>query len=98
LREAYAKGDIREGLAITKSKMKFDRQIVAIALASGARVLHSDDDGVRKFAEGCGLRAKRTSDLPIPAIQQDLFEAKAAPHAETTEDSSSELPPEPETK
>jgi hypothetical protein len=54
--------------------MKFDRQIVAIALTNGARVLYSDDDGVKKFEEGSGLKVKRTSDLPIPLIQQQLFE------------------------
>jgi predicted nucleic acid-binding protein len=31
--------------------MKFDRQIVAIALTNGACVLYSDDDGVKKFWE-----------------------------------------------
>jgi hypothetical protein len=74
LRAAVAKGDIREGLKTTKTKMKFDRQIVAIALTNGVRVLYSDDDGVRKFGEGSGLKVKRTSELPIPAVQQDLFE------------------------
>ena len=47
LRAAVARGDIREGLKTTKTKMKFDRQIVAIALTNGARVLYSDDHGVR---------------------------------------------------
>jgi predicted nucleic acid-binding protein len=74
LRAAVAAGDIREGLKTTKTQMKFDRQIVAIALTNGARVLYSDDDGVKKFGERSGLKVKRTSDLPIPAIQQDLFE------------------------
>src|SRR5689334_9212652 len=72
LRDAAAKGDIRDGLTITKSRMKFDRQIVAIALTNGARALYTDDDGVRRFAESCGLKVKRTSDLPIPAVQQEL--------------------------
>jgi hypothetical protein len=74
LRAAVAAGDIRGGVKTTKTQMKFDRQIVAIALTNGARVLYSDDDGVRKFGEGSGLKVKRTSELPIPAIQQDLFE------------------------
>ena len=47
---------------------------MAIALTNGARVLYSDDDGVKKFGEGSGLKVKRTSELPIPAVQQDLFE------------------------
>jgi hypothetical protein len=72
LREARKAGDQREGLPITKSAMKFDRQIVAIALVSGASVLYSDDDGVVKFAAACGLAVKRVTDLPVPASQQAL--------------------------
>jgi predicted nucleic acid-binding protein len=72
LREARKAGDRREGLPITKNAMKFDRQIVAIALVSGASVLYSDDDGVVKFAAACGLAVKRVTDLPVPASQQAL--------------------------
>jgi hypothetical protein len=74
LRAAVAAGDIREGVNTTKTQMKFDRQIVAIALTNGARVLYSDDYGVKHFGTRAGLKVNRTSDLPIPAIQQDLFE------------------------
>jgi hypothetical protein len=72
LRDARKGGDQREGLPITKNAMKFDRQIVAISLVSGASVLYSDDDGVAKFAMGCGLAVKRVADLPVPASQQTL--------------------------
>jgi hypothetical protein len=62
--------------------MKFDRQIVAIALVSGASVLYSDDDGVVKFAAACGLAVKRVTDLPVPASQQALpFPDEGAPVA-----------------
>jgi hypothetical protein len=74
LRAAVASGDLREGQKTTKTKMKFDRQIVAIALTNGARILYSDDEGVRRFGEGSGLKVKRTSELPVPAVQQDLFD------------------------
>lgn len=95
LRNAAAKGDIREGLTITKNAMKFDRQIVAIALTRGARVLYSDDVAVRKFAEDCGLTVKRTSDLPILAVQQELFEGKEPPAEQPEQEPP---PPEPESK
>jgi hypothetical protein len=72
LREARRAGDLREGLPITKSEMKFDRQIVAIALVSGAKFLYSDDMGVAKFAAGCGLTVKGVEDLPVPVTQQAL--------------------------
>src|ERR1039457_5088421 len=75
-------GDQREGLPITKSAMKFDGLIVAIALLSGASVLYSDDDGVAQFAAGCGLAVKRVADLPVPASQQPLpFQDASVPAA-----------------
>lgn len=70
LREARKAGDQRDGLPITKTVMKFDRQIVAIALVSGASLLYSDDDGVAKFAAACGLAVKRVTDLAVPGSQQ----------------------------
>ena len=93
LRDARRAGDQREGLPITKSAMKFDRQIVAIALVSGATVLYSDDDGVAKFAAGCGLAVKRVADLPVPASQQPLpFQDAGVPAADGQ---ASESPAEP---
>ncbi|MEJ5367882.1 MAG: hypothetical protein WHT08_06155 [Bryobacteraceae bacterium] len=76
LREAARRGDPKEGLSITKSVMKFDRQIVAIALVQNARILYSDDAGVQRFAAGCSLPVKGIADLPVPPLQNDLpFEA-----------------------
>lgn len=83
LRDARRVGDQREGLKITKGEMKFDRQIVAVALVSGAKVLYSDDLGVAKFAAGCGLDVKRIADLPVPQTQQTLeFPDPPPPEAE----------------
>jgi hypothetical protein len=93
LREARKAGDQREGLPITKNAMKFDRQIVAIALVSGSNILYSDDDGVVKFAAGCGLIVKRVSDLPIPAPQQ-VFTFPAA-ESKGKEVIGAEVEPEP---
>jgi hypothetical protein len=98
LRAAYTAGDIREGLKTTKSKMKFDRQIVAIALTNGARVLYSDDDGVKKFGEGSGLKVKRTSDLLIPLIQQQLFEGGKFTLSEQSDSADAGNPAGPEPK
>lgn len=76
LRAAIKSGDPRQGMRITKSAMKFDRQIVAISLVNGARVLYSDDDGVERFASSCGLATKRVADLPVPASQGKLFDGQ----------------------
>ncbi len=94
LRDARRAGDQREGLPITKSAMKFDRQIVAIALVNGATVLYSDDDGVAKFAAGCGLAVKRVADLPVPASQQPLPFPDASDRA-AADEQPSEAPAEP---
>lgn len=91
LREARKAGDQRESQPITKNAMKFDRQIVAIALVSGATVLYSDDVAVAKFAAGCGLTVKRVADLPIPMKQGSLELAETeGPSPGTSEDGNDE--------
>ena len=62
------------GPGATVAKIKFDRQIVAIAKAEGARAVYSDDSDVIRYARQAGLEAYRTVDLPLPPEdpQQDL--------------------------
>lgn len=55
--------------AVTKTKIKFDRLIVAIAKAQGAGIIYSDDEDIHKLAEQTGLIARRTSDLPLPPVK-----------------------------
>ena len=50
----------------TKTKIKFDRQIIAIAKAEGAHTVYSDDDDVHRYAEQAGLTAYRTAELDLP--------------------------------
>ncbi len=50
----------------TKTKIKFDRQIVAIAKAEGAHTVYSDDDDVHNYAKRAGLSAYRTAELDLP--------------------------------
>ena len=50
----------------TKTKIKFDRQIVAIAKAEGAHAVYSDDADVHSYAKHAGLDAYRTADLDLP--------------------------------
>jgi predicted nucleic acid-binding protein len=49
-----------------KTKIKFDRQIVAIAKAEGAHAVYSDDADVHGYAKHAGLDAYRTADLDVP--------------------------------
>ncbi|WP_209508175.1 PIN domain-containing protein [Ruegeria sp. HKCCSP335] len=49
----------------TKTKIKFDRQIVAVAKVEGAHTVYSDDDDVHKYANRAGLKAYRTAELDV---------------------------------
>jgi len=69
LRDAIKRGGHRVDAAnpdATKTKIKFDRQIVAIAKAEGAKVIYSDDSDVHNYAARAGLETYRTSDLGLP--------------------------------
>lgn len=48
------------------SKIKFDRQIMAIAKASGADILYSDDPDMLTHGKRAGIQVIKTEDLPIP--------------------------------
>lgn len=55
-------------------KVKFDRQIVAIAKVNGAHTIYSDDSNLCKFAVRAGLKVVSTWDLPIPPSKTPLFD------------------------
>ena len=65
---AIAAGDKRErALAETPwAKIKFDRQIVAIAIVNGATEIISDDPHVKAVGERWGIKVTSVEDLPIP--------------------------------
>ena len=50
----------------SKAKIKFDRQIVAVATVEGAASVYSDDSDVRGYAREAGMEAYQLSDLPLP--------------------------------
>jgi hypothetical protein len=49
-----------------RAKIKFDRQIVAIATVEGAAAVYSDDGDVIGYAREAGMEAYRLADLPLP--------------------------------
>jgi hypothetical protein len=98
LREARKAGDQRQGLPITKNAMKFDRQIVAIAIVSQVSILYSDDENLAKFAAACGLAVKRVIDLPVLASQQTFQFSEGGAQAVAAEEPASTKLPEPETE
>lgn len=61
----------------TYAKIKYDRQIAAIAKVQGASVVYSDDANVRNYARRLGMIAVALADLPLPpppkVAGSDLF-------------------------
>ena len=57
---------------VAKTKVTFDRQIVAVAKAHGATEMYSDDKNVRDFAKECGMDAFGFSDLRLSPKQEKL--------------------------
>lgn len=65
-RGAHQKGDKKHGSESAYQKVKFDRQIVAIAKSRNAGFIVSDDDSLRRVALSVGLQVSRIEELPIP--------------------------------
>lgn len=66
-------GKKRPDAATTYAKVKYDRQIVAIAKVRQASVIYSDDDGVAALGARLDIKVKKLSDLPLPD-QTELFD------------------------
>lgn len=56
----------KRGDNLTYAKLKYDRQIVAIAKVNGATTIYSDDDDVRTIGAEAGVEVKGLADLPLP--------------------------------
>lgn len=50
----------------TKAKVKYDRQIIAIAKVNGVKTIYSDDKALGKKAKANGLTVIQTSEIPLP--------------------------------
>lgn len=50
----------------TKAKVKFDRQIIAMAKVSGVQTIYSDDGPLGRKALANGIAVTKTADLPVP--------------------------------
>ncbi len=73
-REAKQAGDKKEGAA-SWTKVKFDRQIAAIAKVENATVIYSNDDDIRRFSARDNVEVISLESLPFPPEkpQGDLF-------------------------
>jgi predicted nucleic acid-binding protein len=78
-----AKAGKKAGTDAPYQKVKFDRQIVAVAKVNGAHTIYSDDGDVRKFAIKAGLKVVSTWELPLPPSKTPLFDDLPEPTPET---------------
>jgi hypothetical protein len=75
-RKAIGNGDKRSGRdSETWAKIKYDRQIVAIAAVHRAATIYSDDKKLTAFAKDRGFNVVGLGSLPIPdnKAQRDFF-------------------------
>lgn len=74
-RDALSDGDKKSGSPETWAKVKYDRQIVAIAKVEGAHAIYSNDKNLRSFAFKRGLRCIGIEELAIPesVAQTNMF-------------------------
>jgi len=67
-------GDKKEG-SLNWSKVKFDRQIVAIARVEGAERIYSNDDDIKRLGASDSIEVMMLDDLELPpAATPDLFD------------------------
>ncbi len=74
-RNALSTGDKKEGSAETWAKIKFDRQIAAIAKVVQAHTVYTDDGGLRNACQRQQIAVVGLADmtLPPPAAQIEMF-------------------------
>ena len=65
-RDALRAGDKREGSSSSWMKVKFDRQIVAIAKVEGADAIYSNDEDIERFSARDNLEVVKLNQLPFP--------------------------------
>lgn len=65
-------GNKRGGNDSTWQKIKFDRQILAIARVNNAEVLYTNDDDLIKEANRLNIKTCRTEDLVLPQMQSNI--------------------------
>lgn len=54
----------------SRSKLKFDKLIIAIALGYESPMLYTDDNNLAKISKRIGLRVTSSSQLPVPPENQ----------------------------
>ncbi len=71
-RNAIDSGNKKGNTAATWTKIKYDRQIVAIAKVCGATAIYSDDRDIRNIAKLVNIKVIGLADLPVPEEARQL--------------------------
>jgi hypothetical protein len=71
-KQAKKQGDKKEGIVAAWDKVKYDRQILAVAKVEGASTVYSSDRDIHAHGALWGVKVLNISDLPIPAKQTPL--------------------------
>jgi hypothetical protein len=75
----------KERRAITKTKLKFDWQIVAVAKALSVSNVYTSDPDIVRCAKHAGLTATMIDDLPIPdSARQHAFSYEQSKQTDST--------------
>lgn len=82
-RDALGTGKKRGASAATWAKVKYDRQIVAIAKVNGAATIYSDDGDIETLAKRAKINVASLAGLPLPPQKAQLDLELSAP-AEAT--------------
>lgn len=70
--DAKKSGNKRGDQEGTWAKIKFDRQIIAIAKVVGANTIYSDDNEIHKLGKKYDMTIVRACDLPIPKEDKQI--------------------------
>ena len=101
-RDTITRGRKKENPDATWAKLKYDRQIVAIAKVAGATTIYSDDEDIRTIAATANIQVIGIADLPLPAeaAQMDWLKGleEAPAYVESAPDDEDEEAGEPETE
>ena len=71
-RTAMASGKKKQSPQATWAKLKYDRQIVAIAKVVGASAIYSDDKDIRILAADAGIPVVGIADLELPSEKAQM--------------------------
>jgi hypothetical protein len=88
-RQAIGRGNKRgKATGDTWAKVKYDRQIVAIAKVNGATTIYSDDDHIKTLGRQAKIEVVSLADLPLPPekAQLELLEYAERPDVEAASD------------